>query len=383
MCHTFHMDIEQYRKEFAHIDEGYVHLNHAGVSGMSRRTTDRVKEFLNLQSRNPIGAFPWAMGQAAECRGRLARLMGVPVEHLAFTKNTAHGLSIVADGLDWREGDEVVFADCEYPANSYPWLAQQDRGVKVKVVKTQPDGRLLLEDFAAAITNRTRVVAISWVQFCTGFRIDLAALAQLAHERGALLVADVIQGLGALPLNVTELGVDIAATGSQKWLIGPLGVGGLYVHPDALTHLRLVNMGAGAVKNVMAFDTLGLDVKPTVQRYEEGTPNIMGYCGLNAALEILEEVGQPAIQERVFQTTTRIMDGLAERGYIVDSPSDDPSRAGIVMFHHPITSSDEILPILTEAKINAAARGGKLRYTPHFYTNEEDVDRALNALPSA
>ena len=123
---------DQYRAEFPHIAEGYVHLNHAGVSGMSSRSVNRMSELMRRQSTDPIGAFPWIAQQSLECRERLARLMGVPIEHLALTKNTAHGLSIVADAFDWHEGDEVVFADCEYPANSFPWLAQRDRGVVCK-----------------------------------------------------------------------------------------------------------------------------------------------------------------------------------------------------------------------------------------------------------
>jgi cysteine desulfurase/selenocysteine lyase len=372
--------ITDYRKEFAHIDEGFVHLNHAGVSGMSRRTTDRIAEFSHRQAHDPLGCFPWAFEQMKECRERFARLMGASTENLAFTKNTAHGISIIADGFDWKSGDEVVFADCEYPANSYPWLAQQDRGVVCKVLKTRTDGTLRAEDYEAAMTERTRIIAVSWVQFTTGFRVDLAALTQLAHSKGALIVVDIIQALGALPLDVTALGIDFAATGSQKWLIGPLGVGGLYATPQALSHLRLVNMGAGSVNNAFEFDTLKFDVKPTVQRYEEGTPNIFGYAGLNAALEILEEVGQPAIADAIQNVTRYAMNGLRSHGYLVDSPDTDSDRAGIVMFHHPEHTCEAVSQALIAAKINVAVRGGRVRFAPHFYNTEDDIDRALDAL---
>ncbi len=375
------MDIEHYRAEFPHIDQGFVHLNHAGVSGMSRRVINLIEEYCKRQSEDPIGCFPWAFGQIGECRSRLASLMGVATEHLAFTKNTGHGLSIIADGLDWRPGDEVIFANCEYPANSYPWLAQEDRGVKCVVVDSRPDGTIDIADYEAAFTSRTRVLAVSWVQFTTGFRADLAALTKLAHERGAFIVVDVIQGLGAFPINLTELGVDAAATGSQKWLIGPLGVGGLYVHPEMLSHMRLVNMGAGAVKNVIAFDTLNFDVKPTVQRYEEGTPNIIGQCGLNGALEMLNEVGMETTSSRILATGRYAMDGLARRGYVIDSPQDDAIRAGLVMFHHPTISSDDVVKALTDAKIGVVSRGGRARFAPHFYNTHDDIDRALAALP--
>ena len=377
-------NFEQFRAEFPHIQEGYVHLNHAGVSGMSSRSVGRMSELMQRQSENPIGAFPWIAAQSLECRERLARLLGVPIEDLALTKNTGHGLSIVADGLDWREGDEVVFADCEYPANSFPWLAQRDLGVVCKVVPTRPDGTIRPEDYAAAMTERTRVLAVSWVQFTTGFRADIAALVKIAHDNGSIIVVDVIQGLGAFPIDLGGLGVDVAATGSQKWLIGPMGVGGLYIHPETLAHLRLVNMGAGAVKNVMAFATMAIndDLKTTAQRYEEGTPNVMGYAGLAAALAMLEEAGIENVSQQILKTTRMAINGLRERGYTVLSPDKDEDRAGLVMFNHPTLPCDEVGQRLIDAKINVAVRGGRVRFAPHFYNNEADIARALDALPT-
>jgi selenocysteine lyase/cysteine desulfurase len=238
-----------------------------------------------------------------------------------------------------------------------------------------------VDDYAAAFTPSTRVIAVSWVQFATGYRSDLAALTELAHSHGALIVVDVIQGLGAFPIDLTGLGVDAAATGSQKWLIGPMGVGGLYVRPEMLEHMRLVNMGAGAAKNVAAFDTLAFDLKPTVQRYEEGTPNLFGYCGLGAALEIIEEVGIHAISEQVLRITRYAMAALEERGYIVDSPQDDAKRAGIVMFHHEQHAVPEIVAALNASKVVAVQRGKFARFAPHFYSSENDIDRAVAALP--
>lgn len=375
------MNTSKYREEFAYISEGIIHLNHAGVSGMSYRTVARMTEAINLQSRRPDLFFPFAMEQAAQCRARLAELMGVDISDLALTKNTAHGVSIIADGLDWQSGDEVVFADCEYPANSYPWLAQRDRGVICKPLAARTDGTVPVEDYAAAVTSKTRVIAVSWVQFSTGYRSDIRALAELAHAHGALLVVDVIQGLGAFPINLKDLGVDAAATGSQKWLIGPLGVGGLYVRPEMLEHLRLVNMGSASVKDVGLFDTLNFDPKPTVQRYEEGTPNIFGYCGLNAALEMIEEVGIGTISTNILAITRYAVTALERRGYIVDSPELDESRSGIVMFHHPTLPTSEIIEALKAHRVIAVQRGKSVRFAPHFYTAQSDIDSAVEALP--
>jgi selenocysteine lyase/cysteine desulfurase len=225
------------------------------------------------------------------------------------------------------------------------------------------------------------VIAISWVQFATGYRADLAALAQIAHAANALLVVDVIQALGAIPTDLDALGVDMAATGSQKWLMGPLGIGGLYISQNALRHLRMVNMGAGSVKNVLAFDPLGFDIKENAQRFEEGTPNLLGAVGLAAAIDLLGSIGSDEIARRVFNVTRYAMDKLEEKGYRVLSPQGDDERAGIILFSHPTISNDSILDALAAAKINNVSRLGRVRFAPHFYNNEEDIDRAVTALP--
>ncbi|HEX5324242.1 MAG TPA: aminotransferase class V-fold PLP-dependent enzyme, partial [Capsulimonadaceae bacterium] len=242
-------------------------------------------------------------------------------------------------------------------------------------------GTLDPADYAKLISQRTRVIAVSWVQFGTGFRSDLAALAEIAHANGALLLVDVIQGLGAFPIDLLALGVDIAATGSQKWLIGPLGVGGLYIHPNALNHLRLVNMGSGSVKDVRAFSPLGFDPKPNAQRYEEGTPNLLGLIGLSASLSLIEEAGIEKIADRILAITAYAAEQLRRKGYEIVSPEIEGHRSGILIFKHPTVPSEELVALLDAAGVIAAPRGGGVRFAPHFYITEEHMDRAIAALP--
>lgn len=376
------MEVSYARSLFPYLKKGIVHLNHAGVSPLSLPVANAIRDYANLMSADPLESGMRVWQQHIQCHEAFARIMGVAPENVAITKNTAHGLSIVANGLKWEAGDEVIFADCEYPANTYPWLSQADRGVVAKILKTRGDGTLPIEDYAALVTARTRVIALSWVQFSTGYKSDLKALAQLAHSAGALLVVDVIQGLGAAPLDLTDADVDIAATGSQKWLMGPVGTGALFIHPRVLDRLRLVNVGAGSVKNVVAFDPLGFDPKPNAQRYEEGTPNVAGSMGVKAAIEFLEAVGLPKVRERILKITRYAMDGIRARGYEVASPDSDDIRSGIVLFRHPTLPNDQALKSLQAAQVIMADRGGKLRFAPHFYITEEDIDRALAALPS-
>jgi len=305
----------------------------------------------------------------------------VPAEHLAITKNTGHGLSLVADALKLDAGDNIVSVDCEYPSVVYPWYAQADRGIETRLVTPKLDGTFTADDLDAVMDSRTRVVTLSWVQFGTGFRCDLASIAAAAHARNAIFIADVIQGLGALPLNAQELGIDIAVTGVHKWLLAPPGTGGLYVAPHILDRLRLVNMGAGAVVDVMKFDPLDFTVKPTVQRYEEGSPNVLGLVGLEAALSLLEEVGIDAISRQVLALSGYAAEKLDAKGYEVRSPRADHQRAGLVTFRHRSLPNASVLKTLEEANVVGAVRGGNLRFSPHFYNTTEEIDRAVDALP--
>ena len=377
------LQMQNYRdEEFAAVTAQSVYLNHAGVSPMPARVAAAVSETAMQFTRDPLSVFMSRVLPAqASARARLARLMGVPTEHLALTKNTGHGLSIVADALRLDAGDNVVSVSCEYPSVVYPWYAQADRGIETRLVTPRPDGMFTAEDLDAVMDDRTRVVTVSWIQFGTGFRCDLAAITAAAHARNALVIVDVIQGLGALPLNVEALGIDIAVTGVHKWLMAPPGTGGLYVAPHVLDRLRLVNMGAGAVVDVMKFDPLDFDVKPTVQRYEEGSPNALGLVGLDASLSLLEDVGVDAISTQIMMLSEYAAQKLDAKNYHVVSPRADHQRAGLVTFKHRALPNGSVLQTLTDAKVIAAVRGGNLRFSPHFYNTTEEIDRAVDALP--
>lgn len=378
------MNVEEYRRtEFADVVARGPYLNHAGVGPAPARVVRAVQEAVTLSACDPFGfMMEMALPMRESARQKLGRLMGAAPEHIAITKNTGHGLALAADALILEPGDNVVSIDCEYPSVVYPWYAQAYRGVETRLVPCRPDGTFTTDDVAAKMDSRTRVLTLSWVQFGTGYRADLAAFASLAHAHNALFIVDVIQGLGVLPLEAEALGLDIVAAGVHKWLFAPGGTGGLYIAPHALDRMRLVNMGAGAVVDVAKFDPLDFAPKPNAQRYEEGTPNGLGIVGLDAALTLIEEVGVAQIGERVRRLTEHAARGLEAKGYIVESPRADESRAGLVLFRAPRLASDKVLEALTAANVQAAVRSGRVRFSPHFYNTEEEIDRAIDALPA-
>ncbi len=369
-------------QEFSPVTERGVYLNHAGVGPAPARVVKAVQEAVALTAADPLGFFMERFFPAqGSARARLGRLMGVNPEHLAFVKNTGHGLSLIADGLKLSPGDNVVSVDCEYPSVVYPWYAQADRGIETRLATPRADGSFTPDDLAAKMDSRTKVVTLSWVQFGTGFRANLKAFADMAHAHGALLVVDVIQGLCALPLDLTAAGADMAVSGVHKWQLAPGGTGALYVAPHALDRLRLVNMGAGAVVDIMKFDPLDFNVKPSVQRYEEGVPNALGMVGLDAGLSLIEEAGIEAVGAQILSLSAYAADRLDARGYEVTSSRDDSSRSGLVMFRHPAHTNEDVLKSLTDAGVSAAVRGGRVRFSAHFYNTTDEIDRAVEALP--
>ncbi len=371
------------QQEFSAVTEAAIYLNHAGISPSPARVVSAVTEAAKQSAVSPMKFVMETVMPAREAaRTRMARLMGVPPEHLALTKNTGQGLALIADALKLDVGDNVVSVSCEYPSVVYPWYAQADRGIETRLVTPRPDGTFTADDLDAVMDARTRVVTLSWIQFGTGFRCDLASVAAAAHTRGAIFVLDVIQGLGALPLSAEALGVDVVATGAHKWLLAPGGTGGLYIAPHVLDRLRLVNMGAGAVVDVMKFDPLDFSPKPSAQRYEEGVPNFLGLVGLESALSLLEEVGIETIGTEILALADYTASRLEAKNYQVVSPRAEKDRAGLVMFKHPSLPNDAVMQALADANVAAAARGGNLRFSPHFYNTREEINRAVDALPA-
>jgi len=377
-------DFQHYRDtEFAaSIAEG-IYLNHAAASPSPARVQKAVCDAITLMGRDTETFFMKTLLPDWEIvRQGLARLMHVDPEWLAITRNTAHALSIVADGLDIQPGENAIVADCEYPAVVYPWYAQKWRGVETRLLAAGRDGSVTAEKLEPLIDRNTRAIALSWVQFGTGYRADLRSICDLAHAHGILVIVDVIQGLGALDLE-PDLPLDVIATGAHKWLMAPHGCGGLYIAPQHLDRFRLVNIGAVSVVDVAKFDPLVFEPKRNTQRYEEGSPNGLGLAGLAASISLIEEVGIDRMHEQVLDLASYATEKLAAAGCHVDSPLDRAHQSGLVLFRHPSLDNETALQRLADARIRASIRGGKLRISPHFYNTTADIDAVIAALAPA
>lgn len=315
-----------------------------------------------------------------EVRAAAARLMGVPAADVAFVKNTTEGLGFVAGGIDWAPGDRVVVPDHEFPSTLYPWLALRERGVLVDLVPVEGPGHAVpVESFARTMEDGPppRMVALSWVSFGRGWRVDLAAVAALCRDAGALLCADVIQGLGVVPADLEAWGVDFAMADGHKWLVGPSGHGVLYVRRERLDLLRPLEPGWASVAHREEWDNRELVWAGGARRLEGGSPNFVSTAGLGASLDLLLEAGVDRIWAHVDALCERLCAGLEGAGATVLSDRSGEGRSAIVSFALDGHDAAAVARHLLGAGIVCSPRAGGVRVSPHGYNTAEDVDRVV------
>lgn len=377
---TASADIDRLRRTQFPVSERYIYLNHAAVAPVStavRRAMNRIVR--DVEEHGIAHIDDWRQLYAG-ARRSAGRLIGAAPEHVAFLKNTTDGLIAVALGVDWRRGDSVVLAEGEFPANVYPWLNLAERGVRVVRVPRR-DGRLHVEDYATAIDASTRVLTVSSVQFTTGFRSDLKALGELCRQHDILFVVDGIQSVGALRMDVRDLGVDCLAADGHKWLMGPEGCALFYVSSRALRRLRVAGLGWASVASAADFFDYDTTLHDDARRFETGTQNTAGIAGLRAAMDLFLDLGMERVEQRVLALSQRLADGLTERGYAVHSSRAPGEASGIVTFAGIEQTSAQIAAALQAATVQLTERGGTVRLAPHVYNTDEEIDRALAALP--
>ncbi len=368
-------DLLRFRRLFP-AAERYAYLNHAGLSPVATTVVDAVAAAMSAQAEHGLVHIEdWEAG-VERTRVRCAELAGCGADEITFVRNTSHGLSLVAAGIDWRPGDGVLCATGEeYPSNVYPWMKLASRGVELQHVET-PGGRLAPEAFAAAATDRTRLLVVSSVQYASGLRADLAALGALCRERGWTFCVDGIQSLGLLPMDCKALGVHFMSADAHKWMLGPSGIGVLFVDRD--TPLDPVLVGWRSTKAALDFDHAVLDLRDDAARFEEGSLAYPMIEGLGAAVDLLLEAGVDRIWDRVRSLNDHLVERLRAEGHEVAPQGAD--RSGSVLFlprSRPVT---EAADRLKAADVVVSLRRGRLRASPHFYNTTADLDRLVDAL---
>ena len=360
----------------------WAYFDHAAVAPISGPAAEVLRNWLDeAAEQGDTRWLDWARG-LGEMRSAAAALLGAETGEIALVPNTTAGINLVAEGLDWQSGDNVVTLDDEFPANVYPWLNLEYQGVETRRVATN-DGRVDLDQLAAHCDAQTRVVSVSWVGYGTGCRRDLAAIAEIAHRQEALFLVDAIQGLGVFPLDVRSTGIDCLSADGHKWLLGPEGAGIAYVSHDCLARLRPIGVGWQSVVHAQDFSRIELNLKPTAARYEGGSHNMAGFLALGASIRLLLSLGVDNVAAAILDITDRACEQLQSMGAKVWSPRSGAERSGIVSFELPGRDPVAVRRHCLKQGVALNCRAGRLRISAHAYNDEQDLAKLEDALRSA
>lgn len=367
-----------YRSLFPHIKTGKLWLNHAAISPLNSRTKGAVDRYLLNRSEGTIDDFPQIVQISDNAKKGIGSLINAPAERIGFVNNTSDGLNILANGIEWKSGDRILLNDMEFPANVVPFLNLKRLGVEIDFIKNM-NGEITVDDIAAAITPRTRLISISFVQFLSGFRSDLGAIGALCKQHGIIFCVDAIQGVGAAPIDVVSAQIDFLSCGTHKWLLSMMGFGFVYLTQEMQS--RITQQSIGWTSNKHFFSELfnyRLEPDDTARRYENGAQNNAGIVAVGESAALLNEAGITAIHSHLLRLTDLVISFADEKGIQLFSPREHAKRAGIVTIKVP--GAERIFDALNGKNIIISLREGKLRIAPHFYNSEDDIRTVCSAI---
>jgi cysteine desulfurase/selenocysteine lyase len=363
------------------VRRNFVYFNHAAVGPLPRRVSDAITA--HVENARDRGAVDWRKWYATieRAREKAARFLGADRSEIAFLPSTSWALNLTARSLAWAPGDNIVGDDMEFPSNSLPWKLLENLGVEYRAAANQA-GRITLEDLARRVDSRTRVVAVSWVAFHNGYVYPLEEIGRFCRERGILFVVDAIQGLGALPLDLSKTPVDVLAADAHKWLLAQEGCTIFYVREAVRDRLPVTFGGWWNTKGEESEKGfLGeLEFYKSARRYEPGSLPTAQIAGLEAAIDLLTDAGVETVPNRILQIVRQLREGLASRGWRITTPG--PFASGILSAVPLHGDARATAKKLEERGIIVAPREGAVRFSPHFYNDEAQVAQILEAIDS-
>ncbi len=372
--------VAEFRRQMP-VTENWAYLDHAAVAPLSGPAQQAIQAWAVEAAEQ--GETVWArwVRRVEQVRVTAAAMIGAEPEEIALVHNTTIGISLVAEGLPWQTGDNVVTLDDEFPSNIYPWMNLAERGVEMRRVPTDR-GRLDLNRLSEACDDRTRIVSLSWVGYATGYRHDLKAVAEVAHRRGALLLIDAIQALGVFPLDVSDTAIDFLAADGHKWQLGPEGSAILFIRREHLDRLHPIGMGWNSVVHDHDFGHIELKLKAAAARYEGGSQNMAGVLAHGASLDLLARFGTDRLAKQILSITDLACRRLSEVGATIVSHREGDHRSGIVALEWPDRDPEVVRRHCLTRQVVLSCRAARLRISPHAYNNEDDIERLIEALTS-
>ena len=363
------------------LDDDIVYLNHAAVAPWPVRTAQAVKAFADENATQGSRDYDLWLRREKELRERLARLINAPSrDEIALLKSTSEGLSVVAYGLPWQSGDNIVIPAEEFPSNRIVWQSLQDQGVETRLIPLgqSDDPEQALID---AMDGNTALLSCSSVQYASGLRLDLQRLGQACKQADILFCVDAIQSVGALQFDVQACQADFVVADGHKWMLGPEGTALFFCREALIPRLKLKQYGWHMVQDYADFDRKDWRPNETAQRFECGSPNMTGIVALHASSGLLLEVGMDSIETQVLEHSAYLIDQLGAQSDIeILSSNEHKRRSGIVLFRKTGADTEALYRYLQQHGVVCALRGGGIRFSPHFYTPRDRIDRAVSLL---
>ena len=374
------MPIPDIADEFP-IDDSIVYLNHAAVAPWPRRTATAIQQFTEQNLTRGATDYPGWLKVESRLRIQLQQLINADsYSEIALLKNTSEALSIVAYGLDWQRGDNIVSSDQEFPSNRIVWESLASQGVELRKANLTQAGSPE-QALIACCDKKTKLLTISSVQYASGLRVDLKTLGDFCRANNILFCVDAIQSLGVHPLDVQAIGADFVMADGHKWMLGPEGLALFYCRKEHLNRLKLYQYGWHMVEAVGDYRQQSWIPAKSARRFECGSPNMLAIHALHASLSLLLELGMEAVEKLVAERVDHMLDLIKQRPQLgLISPSDPLRRSGIVTFRHQQIGATRLYQLLMNAKVICAERGGGVRFSPHFYTSIETIDEAFERL---
>ena len=358
--------------------EDLIYLNHAAVAPWPKRTSDAVKDF--AQENLQCGTFYYSNWLEKELRLReqLRILINAPSkDDIALVKNTSEALSLVAYGLEWNDGDNIVSSDEEFPSNRIPWQSLKSRGVEFREANLKRSSST--EDALFDMVDRnTRLLTISSVQFASGFRVNLEKIGEFCKQRNILFCVDAIQSIGAVQFDVQACQADFVMADGHKWMLGPEGLGVFYSTPEARDRLMLNQYGWHMVENLNNYANQPWEIARTSRRFECGSTNLLGVHALSASLSLLLETGMSNVEKAILERAAYLIEAIdASPRLTLLNPSNARLGSGIVLFRHNDIDNEVLFNTLRKNKVVCAKRGSGIRFSPHFYNTVSQLREAL------
>ena len=370
--------VERWRREFP-ITSELVYLNNCSLTPLPERGRKAIEQFATEWSQQ--GGRAWYdrwIGEYEALRADIARVLGASVDEIAIEPNVSAGLVGIASTFDYAKRPKVIVSDLDFPTDGHAFLAVEQRGAQVEFVRSPDRVRVPLELFEKAVDERTATVCTGHVYFTTGWIQDVKALAEICHRKGAKLVVDAYQSIGAFPFDVRASGVDYLVGGTLKWLMGGPGIAFLYARRDVADAARPSAVGWWGVADPFAFDVEHLDPGKGARRFEYGTPAVAAIYAARAGISLLEEIGVATVRERHMLLSQRLVEGARAQGWTVRCPTDAKQRTTIVTLEHP--DPHVVVDALRAQKVITDYRPALVRLSPHYFNTTDEIDRALELL---